>query len=161
TIHTFSDPVADHTRNLVVPNSKRPDAPDVLYVIPIYSRTANSSSVTRKGSAVRVYLNRPWWSSGDDEQLGVVCWHKGSSSRVLPPDDLAPYVTLWGYDPMFHTKRSLPAQPVPGCFPLVANTGTGLSLDEVSEHVDVAGHRVGFDSDRGLWYCDIRVSGPN
>ena len=29
---------------------------------------------TRHGNLVRVYLERPWWSSGDGELLGVVLW---------------------------------------------------------------------------------------
>ncbi|MDT4920577.1 MAG: hypothetical protein QOI15_1479, partial [Pseudonocardiales bacterium] len=159
TIHTFSDPTTDHTKNLIVPNSARPKAPDVLYVIPIYKRTAGRGSVTRTGGGLRVYLNRPWWSSGDGERLGVVCWHPKPTDGVLPPDALAPYVTRWGFDPIFKSA-GVPKQPSPACFPgaTASRSDGALTIDEATTKVDVAGHDVHFDSVRGLWYCDIQVT---
>ena len=146
-----------------MPNTKRPDAPSVRYVIPIYSRTLTPNKITRKGGALRVYLERPWWSSGGEERLGVVCWHRGGSSSVLPPATSAPYVTLWGFDPVYKSTTSLPGQPTPSCFPLTtaASSDGTLTIEESADHVDVAGHDVGFDASRNLWYCDIRVSGPD
>jgi hypothetical protein len=78
---------ADVLRN--VPSSRRPDAPDVLYVVPTWTwsehtitrkgfkkaaaaRFSSTRLRTRSGGGLRVYLNRPWYSSGDDELLGVV-----------------------------------------------------------------------------------------
>jgi hypothetical protein len=165
TIHTYSDPVADHTTSkyMIVPNTKRPDAPSVRYVVPIYSRSAAPNKVTRKGGALRVYLDRPWWSSGGAERLGVLCWHMTNSSDVLPPSTTAPYVTVWGFDPVYKSSTSLPGQPTPACFPLMTagNSSGILTIDESSDVVDVAGHDVGFDASRGLWYCDIRITGPD
>jgi len=73
---------------LDVPSSRRPDPPDVLYVVPTWTwheRTAPGLHLparrrqlpptvlrTRSGGGLRVYLKRPWWSSGVDELLGVV-----------------------------------------------------------------------------------------
>ena len=57
-------------------NSARPAAPEVLYVIPTFrwERQDDGPHCThvRHGNAVRVWLRRPWFSSGDGEQLGVV-----------------------------------------------------------------------------------------
>ena len=83
TIHTYSHPAADKTTAhfMHVPNSKRPTAPSVRYVVPIYRRTTSRTGViTHKAGALRVYLDRPWWSSGDGERLGVVCWHQNNNS---------------------------------------------------------------------------------
>lgn len=168
TIHTYSDPATDHTTSssMHVPNSARPAAPDVLYVIPVYDRKATNKSITRTGGALRVYLNRPWWSSGDKERLGVVCWHQGSkNTAVTPPSSLLPYVTLWGFDPIHKSRETLTPktkQPTPSCFPFAtAESSNGsLTIDETLHHVDVAGHNVGFDTDRKLWYCDIKVTSP-
>ena len=160
TIHTFSDPTADKAVKLHVLNSARPKAPKVRYVVPIYKRTSKGTSVTRTGGGLRVYLERPWWSSGDEERLGVVCWHPRSGDNgTLPKDTVAPYVTQWGLDPVFKSAN-VPAQPTPACFPLATKSRTDgkLSLDETTVHVDVAGHDVGFDEDRKLWYCDIHVT---
>ena len=72
---------------LSVPSSRRPDPPDILYVVPTWTwggHTITHTSFkkgakkgaarfhTRSGGGLRVYLNRPWYSSGDDELLGVV-----------------------------------------------------------------------------------------
>jgi hypothetical protein len=160
TIHTFSNPAADKSANLHVLNSARPRAPKVRYVIPIYKRTSTSTSVTRTGGGLRVYLERPWWSTGDEERLGVVCWHPRSGDNgTLPNNTSAPYVTQWGFDPVFRSAN-VPAQPTPKSFPRATKTRTDgkLTLEESSATVDVAGHDVGFDSDRNLWYCDIQVT---
>jgi hypothetical protein len=73
---------------LNVPSSRRPEPPDVLYVVPTWTweaqklpgfslpgrkgRLALTLLRTRTGGGLRVYLDRPWFSSGVDELLGVV-----------------------------------------------------------------------------------------
>jgi hypothetical protein len=75
-------------RQLIVPSSRRPDPPDIAYVIPTFRWTDEIVPVgpgggvkvpilqgrrrIRHGGGLRVYLRRPWYSSGDGEQLGVV-----------------------------------------------------------------------------------------
>ena len=59
-----------------IPSSARPAAPDPLYVLPTFRWERNDEGPervhVRHGNAVRVWLRRPWFSSGDGEQLGVV-----------------------------------------------------------------------------------------
>ena len=72
---------------LNVPASRRPEPPEVLYVVPTWTweqrtirrrRTVAGRWVkatmqrARSGGGLRVYLDRPWYSSGADELLGVV-----------------------------------------------------------------------------------------
>ena len=81
-----------------VPNSARPARPKVLYVLPTFEwqrkdgvQFNNSTRPTieqtpisgvsgygasskRMPSGLRIYLDRPWYSSGDGELLGVVVW---------------------------------------------------------------------------------------
>ncbi len=72
---------------LDVPSSRRPEPPEVLYVVPTWTWTSRRAPGlprpgsrpgpgtvlrTRSGGGLRVYLDRPWWSSGADELLGVV-----------------------------------------------------------------------------------------
>ena len=77
---------------LNVPSSRRPDPPDLLYVVPTWTfdeqtvrglavpnrqqRLASTLLRTRSGGGLRVYMNRPWWSSGEGELLGVVLTHQ-------------------------------------------------------------------------------------
>ena len=57
---------------LDIPSSARPAAPRVLYAVPTFgwsdSTTTTGQTSTRKGNGLRVYLDRPWWSTGQDER---------------------------------------------------------------------------------------------
>jgi hypothetical protein len=111
----------------------------------------------RLGGGVRVYLDRPWWSSGEGELLGVVLWQ---TSRGAIEDRFKPYVTQWGLDPLY---RSPPTDALPNLDAFSdsgpGQRGTGVTLDELpGEEVDVAGHAVAFDPDRKLWFCDIKIN---
>ncbi|QAY72004.1 hypothetical protein ET445_00325 [Agromyces protaetiae] len=63
-----------------VPSSRRPDPPDVRSIIPTWEWQESRLEVdapfavrrVRTGGGLRVYLGRPWYSSGADELLGVV-----------------------------------------------------------------------------------------
>ena len=58
-----------------VPNTVRPAAPVVLAVTPsfVWERTAGPTITrVRRGNRIRVELDRPWYSSGDDERLVLV-----------------------------------------------------------------------------------------
>jgi hypothetical protein len=90
-----------------------------------------------------------------------VLW-RGPTFQTDPADDpvpeLRPYVTMWGFDPVTRSA-GVPVRPEPESFPLAATIGRELTLEEGrGRPVDVAGHDVGFDFQRGLWYCDIRVT---
>ncbi|MBI2322219.1 MAG: hypothetical protein HYU88_09075 [Chloroflexi bacterium] len=150
-----------------VPNAARPAAPSVLYVLPTFkwetapgdTTTASKITSARRGRGLRIYLERPWWSSGDGELLGVVLWPGSTSSGVPPtvPDKLRPYVTQWGVDPIWKAGATS-ALPTLAAFKLATSKKTGLSLDELANvDVSVAGHAVGFDEQRRLWYCDIEI----
>jgi hypothetical protein len=62
---------------VTIPSSARPAAPRVLYIVPTFGWeggrwNGDSFKSTRKGLGLRIYLDRPWWSSGAGEQLAVV-----------------------------------------------------------------------------------------
>jgi hypothetical protein len=110
---------------------------------------------------VRVYLDRPWFSSGDGELLGVVL---APPSSYPPNEVLRPVVSHWGNDPIW-TTTALAGGPQPATFPDAASVATGLVLDELTSAgasapaggFEVAGHAVQFDNGRGLWFSDIRI----
>lgn len=155
------------SRSLDILNSARPAAPKVLYVVPTFGWSSTSQvngrsfTSARTGRGLRVYLDRPWWSSGEGELLGVVLWGGANS---LAPDHLKPYVTQWGTDPIFQANQ-IPLVPALDSFELavVKDNGVGsqLSLDEITNApIQVAGHEVGYDEERRLWYGDILVNLP-
>ncbi len=61
---------------LSIPSSARPAPPNVLYVIPTFGweeqQDENRTRRTRRGGGLRIYLDRPWYSTGWGEVLGVV-----------------------------------------------------------------------------------------
>jgi len=143
-----------------VPSSARPHAPAVLDVLPTFGwdrqLTTDVRASVRRGRGLRVYLQRPWFSSGDGELLGVVLW-----DRDTPPSDgerhaVAPFVTQWGADPIW-TGRPVSAMPTVLDFE-DAVTADGLSVPRLDASVGVAGFPVEFDPDRGLWFADVVFS---
>ena len=159
---------ADQRKSLDVLNSARPDAPNVLYIVPTFGWDRTQPNVStrvrkRSGFGLRVYLDRPWWSSGDGELLGVVIWPptivKGKAIYSPPGERIKPFVTGWGFDP---TRRS---NPLPRAIPRVADfldeqqNASGLTLEELpGQKVSVAGYEVGFDQERRLWFADLRLA---
>lgn len=69
-------------------NTKRPDGVKLLYIIPSFrwegNKVLSGNVVTskRKGGGLRVYMERPWYSSGNGELLGVVLY---STDKFTPP----------------------------------------------------------------------------
>lgn len=166
-------------RTLSIPSSARPSAPDILYIVPTFRWQQDATSSKRSGGSLRVYLDRPWYSSGDGELLGVVLWPGGIPGKdfvaIDPPTELQGYVSEWAIDPMT-AASSLPSRQLKfQHFPLstAAMQGKGLTIDESILPVDVAGHAVrladpsdpsvisNFDNERGLYYCDIDIDQGN
>ncbi len=140
-------------------NSARPAPPAFLYAIPVFEwdtppGTAGMTERTRQGGGLRIYLDRPWYSSGDGELLGVV--FQDNVAFPSPEDPLAKLVTVWGADPIWRGAPT-PARATPTSFPQAIETGAGLSLSAHAATVSVAGHEVRFDATRKLWHADIRI----
>lgn len=141
----YLPPVARSSERAVivhVPSSARPDAPNVLYVVPTFGwvrhTDTNVMSSARTGGWLRVYLDRPWHSSGEGELLGVV-------------DDFR--YTGWGSDPLY----SSPAVNMIS-FPSRVAAGNGTLEELTGDTVEVDAHEVVFDHERGLWFSDIQVA---
>ena len=118
---------------LDVPCSAPPAPPKVLYIVPAFAWQDGGSSAApsrRRHVGLRVYLDRPWYSSGDGERLGVrmamlpvpvpSSGGDGGGGEQPPPgprpfaapdivpqppqdipEAVAPFVTQWGMDPAF------------------------------------------------------------
>ena len=152
-----------------VPSSARPLPPDVDYVVPIFGWdrqvTTNTKTEVRRGNGLRVYLKRPWYSSGPAELLGVLLWQDQVGGSPNPPptdaqrESYKDIITQWGLDPIWATGSLVPI-PAPETFPASQRTATGLTLEGTTLLVDVAGHQVSYDTGRQLWYCDIEFYNP-
>lgn len=145
---------------LSIPSTTRPPAPDVRYLIPAWNWVTGTSSTTpsssRVGNVLRVYLGRPWFDSGIGELLGVVVGSPSVGTAL--PSGLQPFISGFGSDPVFAAAPV--GTPKVTDFPLASHVGTSLLLEEQQgdvSWVDVAGHEVGWDENRRLWFADISI----
>lgn len=165
--------VVGPARRISVPSAARPPKPAIRQVLPMFQWEQDTEPEQpfalrrRRRSGVRIYLDRPWFSSGDDELLGVIVGQ-------IPDLAIADLNTSrWGSDPIWHGRGpdtstlgveldqlhmfkgaddpDQPALPVrrSGSLPLV---------DLPHEYgVHVLGYRPEYDADRQLWFADIAV----
>lgn len=142
---------------LDIPSSARPAAPHVRYVLPTFGweqSAAEDGSITsrRRGGSVRIYLERPWFSSGEGELLAVVL------KDHLPDRKSRAYEvsTFWGQDPLWYSP---PVElPRPADFLNALRTETHVQLAElVLENTSVVLFQPEWDGDRKLWYCDLEM----
>jgi peptidoglycan hydrolase-like protein with peptidoglycan-binding domain len=144
-----------------VPASARPAAPHIVKVLPTFGwerqTSTNLKSSVRFGGGLRVYLDRPWFSSGEGELLGVTLWNGQGEISNPTRESWKHVITQWGVDPIWQTT-ALPPAPQATSFPDAVAAEKDLSLAEGIGPVSVAGHAVQFDEESGLWYCDLTVA---
>ena len=161
------DNVADiEPHGLVVPASAPPLAPRVVYTLPTFRwrRSGGIADVerisVREGDALRVYLDRPWFSSGDGELLAVVVAApvsgRGAARFSAIPQALSDRVTQWGLDPLWDS--SLPRVAAEAAdFPLRVAEAS-IRLPDGAGSVLAVAHCVAWSAERQLWYCDIEIA---
>ncbi len=190
-----SDPV-----EVKVLNTAPPAMPKIVYIVPSFkwerSKKGTQISSLRK-TALRIYLERPWYSSGEGELLAVilppgitVTPRKAAATTVssastaqtagkiqpqiqrktipsavsisIPPvaERYKPYVTMWGADPIWKSGPVAPPEyPLPDAFPSAVEIMGELPLLELPEDRKfiAVGHRVEYDEERRLWFCDLEL----
>jgi hypothetical protein len=118
---------------------------------------------TRSSASIRVYLERPWFTSGVDEDLAVLVRPSRGGSAV------ADLVSRWGGDPAVTGGGSLPsAWPVARHFTNADGATSGVWLaEDSSKKVDIVrynvgreradGSLIGWDAERDQWYVDLDI----
>ena len=156
-----------NTVSVHVPSSARPAAPRVRYMLPTYGwkreETTNIIGSYRQGGGLRVYMDRPWFSSGDGELLGVVLWPEYNLTNA-ERHTLKRYITQWGIDPIRVSENIAPLPHIHN-FPNSVRTLSNLHVPELNginvgagdNPVTVVGFPVHYNEDRGLWFSDIDI----
>lgn len=143
----------------IVPASAPPDDPRPMYVVPTFrwTQTAGNATldITRLGNGLRVWLERPWFSSGDGELLGVVILGENRPFTDIG-DAMVPLVTQWGLDPLWDTALPKHRSSTGDFTARVAAEDVELQ-ERPGTMVRVVGHRVRWSTERGRWYCDIEL----
>jgi hypothetical protein len=152
------------TKTIDIPNSARPEAAKPLYVLPTFIWSEQEAggiiSKIRRGNGLRVYLERPWFSSGAGELLGVVVRPNNVDTESELGQALKPYTSQWGMDPLWQSVATDPINLTKFSGDSLIETKKNLTLAELDQpnvRVHVAGYKPGYDSDRNLWYCDIEM----
>jgi hypothetical protein len=150
------DTAAGQEVELDVLNSARPLPPAVLYAMPTFDWPTSPPAAgwsqhvqMRGGGGLRVYLDRPWYQSGEGELLGIVL----QDIDPLPDDQRSRY----GLDAIW--SGAAPPEAVrlePHHFPNHVQTEQ-VSLAQGGPGAVVVGFSPEWDTTRKLWFCDIEL----
>lgn len=145
---TAPGPLMD--QSFSIPSAARPAVPKIAYVVPTFKweKLGDGSSV-RRGGGLRIYIERPWYSSGEGELLGVLL----AAAQTGSAGD--PFVSKWGKDPVWGGAGL--AKLEPSVFQGAERIGSDVKLAENGAVCDVIGHKVEFNPDRRLWFCDVQI----
>jgi len=181
-MHSVVGPV----HRLSIPSSAPPTPPIVHSVLPMFrwsDGTETEQPMARRRTrraGLRIYLDRPWFSSGDGELLGVLLARGGDDSHYpnLDDDSGFPYVSKWGADPIWRApevnRRALPALRLDDLLHLTAlddrseparPTAPPLDLPLGTKPdapvVTVLGYAAQYNAERQLWFVDVAIDpGP-
>ena len=147
------------TVQLNILSSAKPTVPVIGYVVPSFNWIKNEKENEwshLKTSNIRVYLKRPWYSSGDEEKLAVILPPKGIDPPRNP--ELKKYCTVWGKDPAFVAPDLNNSNyPQVDHFPFAADYDT-VKLAESDTAVSIAAYKVLFDREKQMHYTDIPIN---
>jgi hypothetical protein len=154
-------------RTVNVPSAARPGKPPVRDVLPLLrwheqTEAAQPFAVSRtRSSGVRIYIDRPWYLTGDDEQLAIVLGSDSVQEDVI---------SLWGADPVFEqqgpqSRTALPLTDIVHTLGLddrrepgrPVGPGAPVRLDDVAGRpsVLVLGYEPEFSPERNMWFVDV------
>ena len=153
-------------------SSARPKTPVISDVVPAWrlaeptgSLSRSGLEVVRTGGFLRVYLERPWFSTGAGELLGVVTTvPSAGDATTLPPA----WVTVMGLDPINYVEQSntpwpivptlftelAPVPIVPGR-PPYTNPPQAYLPEDADNLYQVWPYEVSYDAGSGRWYADV------
>ena len=142
----------------IIRSSARPPVPKVLYTVPNFrwSETRGTSIVSERKGGLRVYVDRGWFASGNDERLAVIVQPKGTA--VTRPES----VSVWGNDPTWFAQSELPTLDEDS-FVIEPSERDGFTVVRDVESaegfgkVTVVTFKPKFHKERKVWYFDIAL----
>ena len=170
TLATTDSSTGAQRHGFVLPASARPQPPDVAAVVPAFAwspagraTVLSRATSSRSSASLRVYLERPWFTSGVEEDLAVLLRPSSGAASVTD------FVSRWGGDPAVTGGGSLPATwPRSADFTNAAGSVSGVRMaEDSSRQVDLVryevgreaadGSLIGWDAERDQWYVDLDV----
>lgn len=148
-----------------IPSARRPEPPRIHSVMPLLRHTRSVANgvltSTQTCVGVRIYLKRPWFTSGEDERLGVsVATTAGFGNTIAQFDTLRDLVSRWGRDPY---ESSAPGT-APHLLPeMILNGKERKDSANIPDNPEgslghtIVGLEVNFDAERDLWFADLEL----
>lgn len=145
-----------HAEAVSIPNSGMPPAVKVLRTLPSFVWSSDAPAapaplVHQRHGLIRIQLDRPWYATGDGEQLAVIV-----SPDAAPPASIQNQVSEVARDPIWNAgtvERWLSAAQ----FSRATGPAVQLTPEGSAFPVLAVPHAVTFDAARGCWYCDIAI----
>jgi hypothetical protein len=136
-------------------SSAVPVSPAVIDVVPILRWISDDTSSTRRGVGLRVWLRRPWFTTGAGELLGVVCRDDG-----MVGTNSAEY-----RDVTYIARDAAHGGVVPQPLAAAQFVGAVTRIDEIPVQtsggraiLSLAGYQPRYDPERDAWYCDLEFA---
>lgn len=149
-------------------SSARPKAPEIDYIIPTFewrkTQTQDAVRHQRVGGGLRIYLKRPWFSSGDDEMLAVIL--PDSKSNIKSLMSAGPVYgnsyTHWGIDPILYGNTPAKVSPEITDFRMNPVIDSKLQYpDKPGIVAKAVAYPVHFDQEKQMWFCDLAINPQN
>jgi hypothetical protein len=156
-----------------VPSSAVPAAPIIHSVVPLMRWNVGTEpeqpvAVRRsRRPGVRIYLERPWFSTGEGELLAVLVAPFGADTG------LESFVSQWGADPIWRAREVASRGMFVGFDNLIRTLGFTERRDDArptappvsmpyagvkgSPMVTVLGYRPQYNAERHLWFVDVAI----
>ncbi len=145
-------------------SSARPKAPEIDYIIPTFEwrKTQSGDSIRhrRMPGGLRIYLKRPWYSSGADEMLAVILPETQINTKVLlaAGSGYTNYYTHWGIDPILYGEKPQNVSPQISDFRMNPVVDPKLQYpDKPGTLAKAVAYPVHFDQERQMWFCDFAI----
>ena len=149
-------------------STSRPKIPEIDYIIPTFEwrKTQDKDTIKhqRLGGGLRIFLKRPWFSSGDDEMLGIVLSPSLPKKSTLTSmvQGYTGYFTHWGLDPLHNSTQPDLLSPAPNDFRMNPTIDENVQYPDMGNtHGNVVAYPVIFDEERQQWFCDLAVNPKN
>lgn len=149
-------------------STARPKIPEIDYIIPTFEwhKTQDQNTIRhqRLGGGLRVFLKRPWFSTGDDEMLGIVLPATPSKAPSIAKivQGYTGYLTHWGIDPLHNSTPPDLLSPAPQDFRMNPVFDDNVQYpDMANAYANVVAYPVLFDEERQQWFCDLAINTKN
>ncbi|MCY1004461.1 hypothetical protein OV079_02525 [Nannocystis pusilla] len=143
------------SQEMHIVSTRAPEPPRIAYMLPTFEwKDVGELERHRIGGGLRIYLERPWFSTGEGEQLAVLI----AAPDLMMSDADNKYISRWGHDPIWRpSSPDALASQLTAAHLFRADGPLVVVPNKPDLQVTAIAFHVYFSSERGLWFCDIEL----